>query len=194
MPCLVVGGGRVAAGKVRSLLDAGAEVTVIAPEMSAEIEALPARRVRRRYARGDVEGYFLAIAATASPEVNRLVYEDGEERRVLVNGADDVAACRFFMPAVLRRGTVTVAVSTAGASPYLAAYLKRRLSGVVGEEIGELAELLASARTALRSGGRSSEAADWASLPLERIAALLAEGHREEAEETVARWLEVQRA
>lgn len=192
--CLVVGGGRVAASKARSLLDAGAEVTVISPDFAADFDAIPVRKLKRPYERGDVRGYLVAIAATGSEEVNHLVFEDGEANGTLVNGADDVANCRFFMPSVLRRGVVTVAVSTGGASPYLASWLRRRLEEVIGPETGELAELLGSLRRKIRSEGRSTENLDWSSLPLDTLASLLATGRRTEADEVAARWLEQERS
>jgi siroheme synthase-like protein len=120
--CLVVGGGAVAARKIESLLQAGAsEVAVVAPEVRAEIADLAtAARVEvagRGFVPGDLDGVFLVMAATDDPEVNRVVAAAARERGVLVNAADDPAACDFIMPAVVRRGNVAVAVTTEVPAP-----------------------------------------------------------------------------
>lgn len=159
--CVVIGGGSVAARKAASLLDAGAAVTVIAPEVSEEIRALPLEVVEREYRTGDLDGAWLAIAATDSPTVNRAIDADGRHARVWVNAADDPEACSFTLPAIVRRGPVTVAVSTAGHSPALAAWLRERIAAELGPEVAELAELLAQARDELKASGRSTEDVDW---------------------------------
>ena len=159
--CVVVGGGQVAARKAASLLDAGAEVTVVAPEISDEIRALPVAVLERDYRTGDLDGAWLAIAATDSPAVNRAVDADGRDARVWVNAADDPEACSFTLPAVVRRGPVTVAVSTAGHSPALAAWLRERIAAELGPEVAGLAELLSEAREELKAAGRSTEDVDW---------------------------------
>ena len=159
--CVVVGGGTVAARKATGLVDAGARVTVVAPAISDEIRALPVELVERPYAPGDLDGAWLAIAATNDPEVNRQVHAAGEEARVWVNAADDPEACAFTLPAVLRRGPVTVAVSTGGHSPALAGWLRDQVAGLLGPEIAMLAELLSEARDELQAAGRSTENLDW---------------------------------
>lgn len=202
-PCLVVGGGRVAARKVRSLLDCGAAVTVIAPEVTEAIEtalraegrrpkgAAPALRVRRRaYQRGDVAGHWLAIAATGVRAVDRAVFEDGEAFRVFVNAADDPASCSLLLPAVLRRGPVSVAVSTSGSSPALARWLRDRLAAVAGVELAELARLLAELRGRLHAAGRSTEGAAWEELLDGGLAELVARGDAAGARATAERWLD----
>ncbi|MGH9184489.1 MAG: precorrin-2 dehydrogenase/sirohydrochlorin ferrochelatase family protein, partial [Acidimicrobiales bacterium] len=124
--CLVVGGGRVATGKVRGLLDANAVVTVVAPDIVDEIEALPVEVERRSYRRGDARGYRFVIAATGDPIVNQAVFEDGEAAGVWVNAADDPDRCSATLPARIRRGDVLVTVSTGGRSPAVAAWLRDR--------------------------------------------------------------------
>jgi precorrin-2 dehydrogenase/sirohydrochlorin ferrochelatase len=187
--CLVVGAGSVAARKVASLLSCGAQVTVIAPKISPQIECLSARFVRRAYRPGDVGGYRLVIAATGVREVDRAVFRDAEDAGVLVNGVDDVEACRFFVPALLRRGPVTVAVSTAGTSPFLAAWLRDRIGEDVGSEIAGVAELLGEARRVLKEAGSSTEGADWISLLDEDLVSAVAAGREEEARRRLEEWL-----
>jgi precorrin-2 dehydrogenase / sirohydrochlorin ferrochelatase len=159
--CVVVGGGSVAARKTRALVDAGADVLVIAPEVSEEIKALPVKVAERPYRRGDLSAAWLALAATDDPIVNRQVFTDGQDVRVWVNVADDPEACSFTLPAVMRRGPVTVAVSTSGYSPALAGWIRERIAADLGPEVALLAELLSEARDALKASGRSTEDVDW---------------------------------
>lgn len=160
--CLVVGGGRVALGKVRGLLAAGARVTVIAPDVADELAGLEGVVVeRRRYEPGDVEGHRLVVAATDDPAVNRQVFLDGEAAGVWVNSADDPANCAFTLPAVVRRGPLTVTVSTGGHSPALASWLRDRLAAEIGPEYEVLLQLLAERREALRSEGTPTEGLSW---------------------------------
>jgi len=108
-----------------------------------------------------VADYRLAIAATDDPAVNRAVYDDGERAGVWVNSADDPASCSFTLPAVVRRGPVTAAVSTGGRSPALASWLRAKLEAEIGPEYEVLAELLAAERAELKRAGRSTETVDW---------------------------------
>ncbi len=134
--CLVVGGGRVAARKARTLLECGALVTVIAPALAPEMEALSDRLdtvERRPYATGDAARFRLVVTATGLPEVDGAVHGDAETAGVWVNSADDRAHSSFILPAVHRDGPVTVAVSTSGLSPALASWLRDRLAAECGE-------------------------------------------------------------
>jgi siroheme synthase-like protein len=165
--CLVVGGGRVAARKTRSLLECGAAVTVITPTLSPEMEELvPALRTlaRRAYVTGDASAFRLVVTATGIPDVDGAVYADAEAAGVWTNSADDMAHSSFILPAVHRDGPVTVAVSTGGLSPALASWLRTRLAADCGEGIGVLAQLLGEARAQMRESGRSTESVDWRQL------------------------------
>jgi precorrin-2 dehydrogenase/sirohydrochlorin ferrochelatase len=159
--CIVVGGGSVAARKAAALVDAGAEVTVVAPAVCDEVRRLGVRVVERAYRAEDLDGAWLAIGATDDPGVNRRLDADGRAARVWVNAADDPEACSFTLPAVLRRGPVTVAVSTAGHSPALAGWLKEQIASQLGPEVAQLAEMLSEARDELKAAGRSTEDVDW---------------------------------
>ena len=143
---VVIGGGSVAQRKVEGLLEAGAGVLVISPELTPGLEALAAgdrvRVTRRAYRAGDLAGAGVAIAATGDREVNEAVFGEARERGVPVNVVDDPAHCTFHVPAVIRRGPVTVAISTGGASPHLAARLRREVASIVGPEYGVLARIL----------------------------------------------------
>ncbi|HUS12606.1 MAG TPA: bifunctional precorrin-2 dehydrogenase/sirohydrochlorin ferrochelatase [Pyrinomonadaceae bacterium] len=151
---VVIGGGEVAERKVRSLLDTGAAITVISPDLSSELMSLAsAGRIdfqHRNYTPGDCKGASLVLSATDDPEVNRAVSAEARATGVLLNTADQPALCDFFMPAIVRRGDLTIAVSTGGSSPALAARLRDDIANVVGEEYGPLIELLAEVRPEIR--------------------------------------------
>lgn len=144
---LVVGGGAVALRKLQKLLPYGPRLTVAAPELMAEIEALPGlTRLRRSFAPAMLEGKGFVIAATDDREVNRGIAALCRERGIPVNAVDDKEQCTFLFPALVKRGDLTVGVSTAGASPSAAAWVGRRVSERLPEDFGELLDYLASLR------------------------------------------------
>jgi siroheme synthase-like protein len=188
-PCLVVGGGPVAARKVADLFESGAEVTVVAPDIDRAIDALAAAgcdgRVlhleRRPYRDGEAADYRLVVTATGIPEVDRRAAADAESAGIWVNSADDADHCTFFLPSVHRQGPVSVSVSTGGASPALAAWLRRRIGETLGPHLGDLAELLDEGRALLRAAGRPTSAVDWTALLDGDLPQLVDEGRIEEA-------------
>lgn len=144
--CVVIGGDRHAEEKVGSLLNAGADVTVIAPELNGELEALAdAGRIiaiRRDYQSGDLEGAFLVISATMDSTINAQVWEEAKERNILINSMDDVPHCNFVAPSIVRQGDLIVSISTSGAAPALAVRLRQRLTEELGPEYGRFLELV----------------------------------------------------
>jgi precorrin-2 dehydrogenase/sirohydrochlorin ferrochelatase len=132
---VVVGGGKVAERKVLALLAAGADITVISPSLTRGLrEALSGRRIRhlpRAYRKNDLNGAFLVIAATDSPEANRRVSKDAP---ALVNVVDVPAECNFIAPSVVRRGPLLIAISTGGASPAFSRALRKELQICYGPE------------------------------------------------------------
>jgi siroheme synthase-like protein len=180
--CLVVGGGPVAARKARGLVAAGAVVTVIAPRISdamGQVDGVTV--VRRVYAVGDAAPFRLVVTATGSPDVDALVFADADSAGIWVNSADDPDHCSFILPSVHRDGAVSVAVSTSGASPALATWLRGRLADAGGTGLGALAELLGRARTAVKADGRSTESVDWAGLLDGPLPGLVASGEMDAA-------------
>jgi siroheme synthase-like protein len=163
--CVVVGAGRIAARKINALLAAGAVVHVVAPKLGDQVRAWrDEQRItvdERAFEPPDLDGAWLATAATEEPTVNHAVFEAGDERRVWVNSADDPDNCSFTLMSVIRRGDLVVTVGTGGRSPALAAWLKERLGAELGPEYETLLELLSEAREAMRAAGRSTEDADW---------------------------------
>lgn len=149
---LVVGGGTVAARKVQKLLPYGLRLTVAAPEILPEIEALPGLTlVRRAFEPSMLEGKFFVIAAADSREANREIAALCRERGILVNAVDDKEQCTFLFPALVKRGELTAGVSTGGASPSAAAWVRRRVDEAVPEDFGELLDYLASLRPMVRA-------------------------------------------
>jgi siroheme synthase-like protein len=186
--CLVVGGGRVAARKARALLDCGAAVTVIAPLLGDDMEALvPSLHgvERRAYGQGDASTYRLVVTATGIPEVDGVVYADAEAAGVWANSADDLAHCSFILPAVHRDGAVTVSVSTGGLSPALASWLRTRVASECGDGLGILAQLLGEARANLKRAGLRSDSVDWARLLDGPLLELIRAGEIDNARATV---------
>lgn len=190
--CLVVGGGPVAARKVAGLLDGGARVTVVAPEVSEVVHSLaeglagPGTTARltietRPYRSPEAADYRLVITATGHPEVDHAVFADAEAAGVWVNSADDVGNCSFLLPAVHRAGTVTVAVSTGGASPALARWLRTRAAATLDFDVAVVAELLDEARSLVKETGRSTESLDWDRILDSRVVPLVREGRADQA-------------
>jgi len=134
-PVLVVGGGRVAAGKIEPLLSSGAHVVVVAPNIAASIETMgDVRVVRREYVTSDLDGVWLVVAA-ATPEVNRHVAADAAEQRIFVNAVDDPRNASAYLGGVVRRAGVTCAISTNGRAPALAGILREGLDAVLPDDL-----------------------------------------------------------
>jgi siroheme synthase-like protein len=185
--CVVVGAGHIAARKIESLLDAGAEVHVIAPDVGNEVRAWrDAGRLQleeRAFTPSDLDGAWLATTATDDPAVNRAVFEAGEERRIWVNSADDPEHCSFTLMSVIRQGDLVVTVGTGGRSPALAAWLKDRLTAELGPEYAVACDLLSEAREAVRANGRSTEGLDWRQALDSGMVELIRSGRTNEAKE-----------
>src|SRR6476469_7084878 len=148
--CLVVGGGEVGLEKVEGLLACDGAVTLVSPDAVPGLEAYARegsiRLERREFADSDLDGKFLAIAATSITDVNISVYEGAERRAMLCNVVDGPPLCNFILPAIVRTGPLAIAISTAGASPALAKRMKREIADAYGEPYARLAVILNEAR------------------------------------------------
>jgi len=149
--CVVIGGGEIGLEKVEGLLACDGEVTLVAPEAEPALAEYARERSiaweRRAYAgAGDLEGAFMAIAATDDTDVNIAVFEDAERRAMLVNVVDVPPLCNFILPAIVRMSPLAIAISTAGASPALAKRMKREIEAQFGEPYAQLAVLLGEVR------------------------------------------------
>lgn len=184
--CVVVGGGRIASRRVASLLDAGAEVVVVAPEPAERIRAWVAEGAltlhERPFTPADLDGAWLAFTATGDPAVDQEVARAGEAARVWVGSADGPAGS-FTSLSALRRGDLLVAVGTGGRSPALAAWLRRRLDEELGPEYARLLDIMSEARERLRAEGRPMESADWQTALDSGMLDLIRAGRVDEAEE-----------
>ena len=194
-PCLVVGGGVVAARKCALLLRAGARVTVVAPRLDAAFDADPAAaRIAHRAAKfhdEDLAGVVVVIAATDDDAVNRAVAAAARARRILVNVADQPALCSFILPSIIERAPLTVAVSSGGASPVLARLLRARLETLIPAGYGRLASLAASFRDEVKARFKPSERRRfWERVLQGPIAELVFSGRDARARDALARAIE----
>ena len=160
-PCLVVGGGPIAEGKTAGLLRSGARVTVVSPELTTSLAALAETRAidwqPRNFELADLDGAFLVVAATSSFDANALIYQEADRRGILCNAVDQPEQCHFYYPAVVDRGPLQIAISTAGLSPSLAQRLRKDLEVQFGPEYERWVEWLGRVRAALMSQGSDFE-------------------------------------
>jgi precorrin-2 dehydrogenase / sirohydrochlorin ferrochelatase len=171
LPVLVVGGGAVGARKAAQLVQAGAEVTMIAEEFLVPAPPGVARLERRRYRRGDLKGFWLVVSATADPRVNDEIVREALEERVWLNVVDDPPRCSFYFMALHQQGEVTVAVTTEGASPALAQEIRELVAERLPSNLAVVAATLRDERHALHERGGSTEGRDWRPRVRELLAA-----------------------
>ena len=163
--CVVTGGGRDAERKAQGLLEADADVVVIAPRVSDGLADLVRRgeltHIPRRYRRGDLAGAFLVVAADSDRAARAAVFAEAEAEKVLCNAVDDVEHCHFAVPSIVRRGELLLAISTGGRAPALAKRLRRRLAAELGWEWEALVDVLGEVRAATLPH-RPADFATWA--------------------------------
>ena len=160
---------------------AGAAVTVVAPAVHPAIATLPVQIVERPYRDGEAGNYQLVITCTDDPHVNRQVFRDAEAAGVWVNSADDPVNCSFILPAVARRGDLSVAVSTNGKSPALASWPRGRFEAEFDERYARLRDLLFEVRAGARYVLGTSEVAGWSEAMDDGLFELVAAGEIEAA-------------
>jgi siroheme synthase-like protein len=184
-PCLLVGGGVVADGKLDALLDSGARITVVSPEVLPRIDTLAAEcRVtlhRRRYRSTDLNGAFIVIAATDDRAVNAEVAADARAAGVLVNAVDDIPNCDFFAVSVVRRGDLQLAISTAGRSPAFARWMREYLDASLPTEFGDLLGVLGDVRQTLKERGPIPTYEHWQAAITDEVLDALRRGDRQAA-------------
>ena len=192
--CVVIGGGTIAERKVEGLLDAGARVTVVAPAstpgMRALVESGAVTLHARTYAPGDLAGAFIAIAATDDAEVNEAVSREAAERNVPLNVVDVTRLCTFIAPSIMRRGPVTLAMSTGGLAPALARKLRESLEANDALAYADLAEMVARVRADLRGRSVTVDPEGWQASLNDEVLALYRNGERERAEARLMELLE----
>jgi len=194
--CLMVGGGSVAERRVDALLATGAQVTVISPRVTQPLAALAAEgRIgleSRGYREGDLAGTDLVFVATDAGEVNAAVAREARERGLWINAADDPAHCTFILPALVRRGDLTVAVATGGTSPALARAVREELEAYLTAEYATLAAIAAEARREVRAAGRVVTAEAWRRALGPEVRRLIVERGRDDAKHRLLELLGVE--
>jgi len=192
-PCVVVGGGKIAEGKVDGLLAAQANVTVISPDLTAHLRGLVEEKqityLARTYQTGDLTGAFMVICATDQAEINHEVWQEASANRQLVNVVDDTPRCNFIAPSILRKGDLTIAISTSGKAPALAVRLKERLQRELGPEYERFLDLAGELREPLARHIPDFETrkALWYELMDSEILDVLARGDETAAREIISR-------
>jgi siroheme synthase-like protein len=180
--CVVVGGGAAAQAKVAALLECGADVVVVSPQVTETLRHWATegrlRWVPRPYRRGDLQGAWLVISASEDRSVNEAVWGEAQQRRVWLNAVDDLRHCSFIAPAVHRQGDLVVAVCTSGKAPALAVRLRDRFAEQLGPEYGEFLELVGEVReeVARRVPSLAERAALWYRIVDSEILDLLRQG------------------
>ena len=183
--CVILGGGAIAQGKIAALRDAGAKITVISPEATEGIKRAAQRGdvafEQREYRPGDLDGAFIAVAATNVWHVNRQIFEEAEARGVLLNVVDDPDQCTFIAPSIVRRDPITLAVSTGGASPALARKLRETLAEAPALKWADLAGALGRARRVIKEQRTVIDPTRWQCVITEDVLALAQAGQEDEA-------------
>lgn len=183
---MVIGGGKVALRKIKTLLECGADITVISPSLDPEItelvEAKGIDHISREYEPEDTKDAFMTIAATDVTETHLKIAEEARNQRTLVNISDSPEQSDFIVPSFFRRGDLILAVSTSGRSPALAKKIRTRLEQVFGEEYGLLLSMIKDIREEFKKQGVGISAESWQkALDLDLLLDLLKRGKREKA-------------
>jgi precorrin-2 dehydrogenase/sirohydrochlorin ferrochelatase len=184
-PCLVVGGGEIADGKLDALLLAGAVVTVVSPEVQPRIAALAANGQimlqRRTYRTSDLDATYLAIAATDDGPLNARVVTEARAAGILTQAVDDIPYCDFFAVAIVRRGDLQLGISTNGRSPAFARWMRERLDTELPAEYGDLLAVLGDVRETIKAAGPIPAYEHWEAAITDDVIAALGAGDRETA-------------
>jgi precorrin-2 dehydrogenase/sirohydrochlorin ferrochelatase len=192
-PCVVIGGGKIAEGKVEGLLAVQAKVTVISPNLTLRLHDLAKEQqityIARTYQPGDLTGAFMVICATDQADINHQVWQEASANQQLVNVVDDTPRCNFIAPSILRKGDLTIAISTSGKAPALAVRLKERLQRELGPEYERFLELAGKLREPLAQHIPDFETrkALWYELVDSEILDILARGDESSAREIISR-------
>jgi len=191
-PCTIIGGGKIAEGKVEGLLDAGAMITVISPALTPALQNLADEKqftyIERIYQNGDLDGAFMVICATDQNDINHRVWLDASENHQLVNVVDDTPRCNFIAPAILRKGDLSIAISTGGKAPAMAVRLKEFLDKDIGPEYARFLELAGQLRSPLAKHIPDFETrkALWYQILDAGVLDLLSQGNESEAMDLIS--------
>ena len=199
-PCLVVGGGSIAARKVALLRKAQADVTVVSPELCAELKQLNEdgliQHIGRKFEDSDLESCVLVIAATDTRAVNERVSQLANQLRLPVNVVDNPDLCSFIMPSIIDRSPVVIAISTGGSSPVLARLIRTKLEGSIPAAYGRLATLVEGFRDKVKKAFPNVESRRgfWENILEGSVAELVFTGHEDDAEKLLDKAIDEQAA
>jgi len=192
--CVIIGGGQIAEGKITKLLDSGAKIIVISPDATQGIRGYAERGDiefnLRKYEAGDLQGAFLVIAATNDRVVNQEIFEEAEKLGVLLNAVDDMPRCSFIAPSIVERGSVTIAISTGGASPALARKLRETLTGSHNLDWTEATSALSKARQIIKDKQVAVDPQRWQCCMTPELLSLAKSGREDEAVELLLNGLQ----
>lgn len=162
---VVVGGGKIAEGKVDKLMDCGSKITLISPVLTNKLRERASKGevtyIAREYQDGDLADAYMALVATDDNAVNQAAADEARDRGILVNTADDVKNCDFIAPAIVQRGDLTIAISTAGRSPAMARRIREELEQLFTQEYADLLTVLSQARAIVRRNGLRPDPEVW---------------------------------
>ncbi|MDD2585460.1 MAG: bifunctional precorrin-2 dehydrogenase/sirohydrochlorin ferrochelatase [Syntrophomonadaceae bacterium] len=187
--CLVIGGGKVAERKIANLLEYGAQVTIVSPQVEANIRIWAAEETivwyKREFTEHDLQNVFMVFIATDNSSLNGEVAEFCRQKGILVNAVDDPSNCDFFVPSIIRHGSLVISISTGGNSPLFAKKLRTDLEKVITPEYGEFIEMLGETREYIKKNVPDIEVRKkiFASLVYSDILDLLKVGEKEKARE-----------
>ena len=161
---LVVGGGKIAGDKIEKLLDFTSDITIIAPRIDARVANYIATHnltyYDRGYKKGDIEEFFMVIVAVDDLSLQEAIYQEAQNKKILVNSVDSVEYCDFIFPSYIKEGDLVIAFSTSGASPSLAKYLRRAIQKLLPPDIGQFVAKLKALRQSLPKGKERMERLD----------------------------------
>jgi uroporphyrin-III C-methyltransferase/precorrin-2 dehydrogenase/sirohydrochlorin ferrochelatase len=197
-PVVLIGAGKIATRKARLLLAAGANLTVVAPDIAAELEQLLVQHggiwQQSRYSASDLQGKKLVVAATPDQQTNRQVYEDANAQGLPVNVVDAPQLCTFIFPSIVDRSPLTIAISSGGNSPVLARLLRRRIEAMVPGAYGKLAEFAGRMRAAVKAAipGETPRRLFWEQAVEGTIGELVLAGREDQAETRLLKQIETE--
>ena len=161
---LVIGGGKIAADKIEKLLDFTQNITILAPTLNDRTKELIQRYdlalIQRPYQKSDIDGFFLVIVAVDDLELQKEIFQEAQNAKVLVNSVDSTKYCDFIFPSYIKEKDLVIAFSTSGASPALSKYLRRAIQKLLPPDIGEFVEKLKNLRKSLPKGKKRMELLD----------------------------------
>ena len=183
--CVIIGGGQIAEGKISKLLDSGAKIIVISPDATQGIRGFAERGQieldLRKYQEGDLQGAFIAIAATNDRMVNQEIFEEAEKQGILLNAVDDMPRCSFIAPSIVEKGPVTVAISTGGASPALARKLREKMEVSSALDWADATSVLYKARQLIKDKQIAVDPQRWQCCMTDELLTMIQAGHENEA-------------